>query len=186
MVASFEGCVLKRYRDFAGVWTIGYGHALTRKELDTGTYDGVILTPAQAWLLFLSDLDVYDDGVSKRVDVETTQAQHNALVSFAFNEGIGAFDTSTMRRLLNAGQFEAAGDEFPKWNKYTTEDEHGIAYLVESSVLTQRRAVERKLFLTGTVTLADIARTRIAQEESLRMLTDSDPDIAGLVHAGDE
>jgi lysozyme len=39
----------------------------------------------------------------------------DALVSSTYNIGIGAFGESTMLRLLNKGNYEAAAREFDRW-----------------------------------------------------------------------
>jgi lysozyme len=47
----------------------------------------------------------------------TKQSQFDALVSFAFNVGLGNLQNSTLRMKHNREEFEAAAEEFLKWNK---------------------------------------------------------------------
>lgn len=92
------------------VWTIGWGHT-------AGVYQGMKITEAQAQKFFEDDVAWATDAVNKLVKVELSQNQFDALVSFVFNIGLGAFSKSTMLRKLNAGDYEGAASEFPRWNK---------------------------------------------------------------------
>lgn len=71
------------------------------------------------------------------VKVPLTAHQMGALVSFAYNVGMGALGSSTLLRLLNAGQYDAAAKQFARWNKA------GGRVLAG---LTRRRAAEAALF----------------------------------------
>lgn len=59
-------------------------------------------------------------------------------MSLAYNIGVSAFRGSTLLRLLNVSQYQAASDEFPRWNKAGGKVLPG---------LVKRRAAERALFL---------------------------------------
>ena len=61
-----------------------------------------------------------------------------AMVSFAYNVGVGAYCGSSVARLLNAGQTRAACDALLKWNKAG-----GVVF----PGLTRRRQAERELCL---------------------------------------
>lgn len=74
-------------------------------------------TDAQCEVRLRKDLDVAVQVVQRRVLVPLSQGQFDALVSFVFNVGGGAFSTSTMLRDINAGQCNAATLEFHRWNK---------------------------------------------------------------------
>jgi lysozyme len=71
-----------------------------------------------------------------------TQNQLDALVSFVFNIGIGAFKGSTLLRKLNAGDYASASIEILRWNKATVEGRRVV--LVG---LARRRVAERELFI---------------------------------------
>lgn len=105
---EFEGCRLESYRDPAGVWTIGCGH--TR-----GVKPGQVITQAQADQLLRGDLREAEAGVNA-LGVCETQGQFAALVSFAFNLGLGNLRRSTLLRKIRhrapTGQIQA---EFRKW-----------------------------------------------------------------------
>ena len=66
-----------------------------------------------------------------------TQHQFDALVSFAYNVGVNALRTSTLRRKLNAGLYDEAADQFLRWNR-------GGGRVLAG--LTRRRKAERLLF----------------------------------------
>lgn len=132
LTESFEGLRLEAYQDQVGVWTIGYGHT-------SGVTPGMVCTQdqAQAWLL--EDVQGASFAVNRMVTVQLNQNQFDALVDFTFNLGSGNLASSTLLRLLNAGDFTGAANEFPKWN-------HAGGVVVDG--LTKRRKAEQELFLT--------------------------------------
>jgi lysozyme len=141
IIKNFEGLRLSAYRDSAGVWTIGYG--------STRYHDGKVVKPgdklvseAQADALFRNTLDVYIAAVNQRAMVPLTQNQFDALVSFVYNTGTAA--GKTLFQKLNAGDYQAAADQFLQWNKIT--DLHTGNKIV-CDALVKRRAAERALFL---------------------------------------
>lgn len=78
------------------------------------------------------------EGVRALVKVPVNSDQFAALVSFAYNVGLGNLGKSTLLKLLNAGDYAGAADEFLKWNKAGGKVLAG---------LTRRRKSERNLFL---------------------------------------
>lgn len=109
---EWEGCVLHVYKDAAGLPTIGVGH-LIRKGEDFSTG----LTTEQAQDLLQKDLVRFESVVNEKVKVPLTQNQYDALVSFAFNVGDGAFRQSTLLKRLNAGDYDAVSDQLMRWTK---------------------------------------------------------------------
>lgn len=132
LIKSFEGLELEAYLCPADIWTIGYGHTGDVKEGDT-------ITKAEAEDLLDKDLEKFRSGVNICVKVPLNENQFGALVSFAYNVGIGSLQSSTLLKLLNAGDYDAAADQFPRWNK------SGGKVLTG---LTRRREAERAVFLT--------------------------------------
>ena len=132
LIKSFEGCVLKVYLDAIGLPTIGYGHLIKPGESFTK------ITQKGAEDLLKSDAQIFVDGVNKLLEVNVTQNQFDALVSIAFNIGLGNLKSSTLLRLINAGDYKGAADQFPRWNKAGGKVLNG---------LTKRRDAERALFL---------------------------------------
>lgn len=131
LIKSFEGLQLKAYKCPAGILTIGYGHT------GADVKDGMQITQSQADDLLQNDVSKFEKGVNRIVTQKLTQHQFDALVSFAFNLGLGNLQTSTLLKKLNDGDYNGAADEFPKWNK---------AGGVVLSGLTKRRLAEQKLF----------------------------------------
>jgi lysozyme len=130
-----EGCVLRAYPDpgtGGDPWTIGYGHT------GSDVHSGLTWTQAQADAALLKDLAVFEKGVNDSVSRPLTPNQFSALVSFAYNVGIGNLRSSTLLRLLNTGDFRGAADQFSKWVNGGNGPLPG---------LVTRRAAERALFL---------------------------------------
>lgn len=130
LVKSFEGFRDKAYLCPAGVVTIGYG---TTENVQLGD----CVTEVEAEELLRNDLLDASKAVDELVDVELSQSQYDALVSFIYNVGREAFRNSTMLKLINAGNFPGAALQFQRWNK-------GGGQVLPG--LTRRRAAERALF----------------------------------------
>jgi len=133
LIKEFEGCELTAYVCPAGVLTIGYG--------STGPHvsNGQTITEAEAEALLLKDLVRFEKAVNELVKVPLSQGAYDALVSFTFNCGEGAFADSTLLRELNEGKESnlVAKSQLPRWTN------GGLAGLV------RRRAAEVELFCSG-------------------------------------
>lgn len=138
----FEDCVLEAYPDPGSKdgkpWTIGWGH--TGPEV----VRGLKWTQRQADDAFLHDLLKFEGYVDKLVKVTVTQGQRDALVLFCYNvgpgdvkRGIDGLATSTLLRLLNAGDYAGAQGQFKRWNKNDGKVMRG---------LIRRRAAEAALW----------------------------------------
>jgi lysozyme len=112
LIKIHEGLSLVPYRCPAGVWTIGYGHAMRSQEVAKYT-NGI--SEAEAGALLLMDVALAEAALRRLVNVPLTVGQFDALVSFVFNLGAGRFQASTRRMKLKRGDYEAAAQEFPKW-----------------------------------------------------------------------
>ena len=132
LIKRFEGCRLKAYRCPAGVWTIGYGHTGNVKSTD-------VITQEKAEEILKRDLKVHEDNVKRVVKIALTQNQFDALVSFEYNVGYGAFANSTLLKLLNSGNYNAAAKQFERWV-------HVGDNILEG--LIRRRNAEKELFLS--------------------------------------
>ena len=108
-IKKVEGCELVAYKCSSGVWTIGYGH--TGTDIKQGKE--ISLEKAERYLK--NDLVRFCKAVNDLVNVELTQNQFDALVSFVFNIGIGAFASSTLLRLLNQKKYVDAANQFDRW-----------------------------------------------------------------------
>ena len=137
LIKRFEGLELESYLDIADVWTIGYGH--TGPEVGPDQR----ITANEAEALLRHDLVSREKAVSRLTRVSLNQNEFDALVSFVYNVGIGAYERSTARRRLNNGDRLGAGDALTWWNKATV---NGVLRPVRG--LTVRRTAEKALFLT--------------------------------------
>ena len=142
LIKRFEGCRLTTYECAAGVLTIGYGHT------GTDVKEGMTITDEKATALLKKDIEKFETGVNESVEVEITQNMFDALVSFSFNVGTGAFKKSTLLKKLNSKDYKGAANEFLKWNKVTKNGKKEVV-----AGLTNRRNSEKELFETGIGTL---------------------------------
>ena len=110
LIKQFEGCRLEAYRCSAGRWTIGYGHT-------DGVKKGMKITQQQAELIFQNDIALFSKSVSNVIgSVNLNQNQYDALVSFAYNCGIGNLKKSTLlKRIKENPNDERIGYEFSRW-----------------------------------------------------------------------
>ena len=155
IIKSFEGILdgnpktvnLDPYLCPAGYWTIGWGHVVlsTTGEMLRGTaskkeaYDvypnGITLKEAEA--LLMVDIEKFSQGLEKLIKVTISDIQFCALVSLAFNIGLGAFKNSTLLKVLNSNTLNKVPEQILKWNKIK-----GIV----SSGLDRRRKAEVALW----------------------------------------
>jgi len=159
LMHAFEGGRYKPYLCPAHIWTIGYGHVLyqdqiklpmARKEGYTGVIrkeyplrpeDNRTWTKEEVDELFKADLIRFERGVLRLVPgVVGRQGSFDALVSFAFNAGLGNLQRSTIRMRANRGDWEGAAEAFMMWTK-------GGGRVLPG--LVRRRRAERALFLSS-------------------------------------
>lgn len=112
LIARFEGFSPVPYLCPARVWTIGYGHVITRA--DAQKFKAGISEPVAMALLRL-DAAIAERAVHRAIKVPLTQAQFDALVSFAFNLGGAALYSSTLRQVINRRDMLAAPAQFRRW-----------------------------------------------------------------------
>jgi len=137
IIKKYEGCSLKPYYCPAGVATIGFGHtrSVTMKDAP--------ITKEEAEELLKRDVEEFEDGVLALVSYEKLHTnQLSALVSFAYNLGLGSLKRSTLLRLLNESRPLEASGQFLRWNKAGGKVLRG---------LTKRRESERLLFLKPAI-----------------------------------
>lgn len=96
LIKKYEGLRLNAYRCPVGVPTIGYGHTRGVKMGDT-------ITPADANELLREDVGEVEKAITQQMvlsDIKLRQGQFDALVSFAFNLGMGNLIGSTLWRII--------------------------------------------------------------------------------------
>lgn len=131
IIKPFESCKLKSYLCPAGVWTIGWG------STGPDVVKGLVWTQDQADNRLLLDVTRFERGVLALLKVKLSDNQLGALISFAYNVGLKALGDSTLLRLLNAGDFKGASEQFLRWNKAGGKVLAG---------LTRRRQAEKQVF----------------------------------------
>ncbi len=129
-----EGLRLEAYK-LAGQWLIGYGHAARGGE-------GMKITPREAEKLLERDVRRISRGVRLSLDVPVNENEFSALVSLAYNLGVGRFRRTEVLRRLNAGDRAGAAAAFSKLSMAKINGRY-----VRLDALARRRAEERALFL---------------------------------------
>ena len=97
-----------------------------------------MITEEQAEALLRKDIAWVEDAINTKVVVHLNQNQYDALASLIYNIGAGAFSKSTLLKMLNAGDYKGAAEQFLRWNRQKGKVLNG---------LTRRRQEERELFL---------------------------------------
>ncbi len=163
LAKPFEGCRLKAYWDPVGFPTQGWGHLLNRRNtrkaivqrfIDEGNSQKDALRLADQWLQETwppvsqemadrwldSDAAVAFNGARKYTTVRLTPQQWAAVTDFCFNLGVGNYQMSTLRRMINReDDIEDTADQFLRWNK---------AQGIILPGLTRRCKARRALFLS--------------------------------------
>jgi lysozyme len=130
LIKHFEGCELEAYKCAAGVPTIGYGHI-------KGVTMGDTITQDEAEAMLVHELLEYENYIHDCIDVQLSQNQFDAMVSWVFNLGVGNLRSSTLRTVLNQGDYEGVPAQIMRWNKAGGKVLEG---------LTRRRQAEADLF----------------------------------------
>jgi len=101
--------------------------------------DSRIFSTGEVDGLLAFDLQRFEVGITRLFPMVLAQGQFDALVSFAFNLGLGGVQRSTLRSKVLRGEMEAAADEFLKFTR-------GGGKILPG--LVKRRNDERALFLS--------------------------------------
>jgi len=138
LIKKFEGFRSEPYRDSVGVCTIGYGTTMYPDGTKVRCNDHP-LTKHEATEIMRHEIDtIYGAAVNRYVGSNVTQNQFDALVSFAYNLGIGALKRSTLLKHHNGSNHDRAALEFHKWTHAGGKQLKG---------LVKRRAEESKLYI---------------------------------------
>ncbi len=150
MICHHEGVRTRPYRCPALLWTVGVGHVIDpahaavkyeeRKSLPIPAGWDRTLSMDEVDQILAQDLGRFERGVVRLCPAAVgRQGVFDALVSFAFNVGLGNLQRSGLRMKVNRGDFEEAAEEFKKWTKAGGKVLPG---------LVKRRNDERVLFLS--------------------------------------
>lgn len=151
LVKHHEGVRMRPYRCPALLWTVGVGHVIDpthatvkfdeRRSLPIPDGWDRSLTMGEVDDILAKDLIRFERGVARLCpSAVNSQGQFDALVSFAFNVGLGNLQRSSLRMKHNRGDFEEAANEFMKWSKAGGKVLKG---------LVNRRLDEQRLYLRG-------------------------------------
>lgn len=118
----FEGFRSKPYICPAGVPTIGYGSTYYPGGRKVTMADAPVTEPQARAYLVAELLHTYAPGVIRQCPgllplalMADDWRKLNAIVDFAYNLGVGRLQTSTLRRRINAGDWQGAQTELMKW-----------------------------------------------------------------------
>jgi len=150
MVKHHEGVRTRPYRCPALLWTVGVGHVIDplhaavkyeeRRSLQIPAGWDRVLTMGEVDAILAQDLARFERGVARLCPASVNhQGQFDALVSFAFNVGLGNLQRSSIRMRYNRGDIEGAADAFLMWTKAAGKVLPG---------LVKRRNDERSMFLS--------------------------------------
>ena len=137
LIKEFEGFSANAYLCPAKIPTIGYGNTFWEDGRKVRIGEQISKSKALELLEFVANKD-FADKIFPLIKVQINQNQFDAMVSLAYNIGVGAFSNSTLLKRVNAKDFIGAGNEFLKW------DNSGGKPLLG---LTRRRQREKELFL---------------------------------------
>ncbi len=130
IIKDSEGLRLEPY-SAGGRSYIGYGHQIQPGESFTS------ITESEAEALLRDDIAFFEEGVKDLLTVRANENEFSAMVSLAYNKGLGGFSSTGVLAKLNAGDKAGAADDF---RNHTGRD-GPVPHLVE------RRERERLLFL---------------------------------------
>jgi GH24 family phage-related lysozyme (muramidase) len=134
-----EGFRGRLYNDAANYCTIGYGHLIKLAACDgneSSEFRAGISVPRGTEIL-REDMEKAEVGIMTLIDAQLTDGQYAALCDFVFNVGVGNFRKSTLRRRVNASDFDRVPFEFRRWVYAGGRKLSGLA---------KRREAEIKLF----------------------------------------
>lgn len=149
MLKHHEGVRFRPYRCPALLWTVGVGHVIdpthiavkfdARKNLPIPEGWDRKFGMAEVDAILAQDLARFERGVVRLCPTGLTQPRFDALVSFAFNVGLGNLQRSSIRMRHNRGDYEGAAEAFMMWTKAGGRVLPG---------LVKRRTDERNLYLS--------------------------------------
>jgi lysozyme len=140
VIKKYEGFSKVPYLCPAGVATIGYGSTFYPDGKKVSILDKPI-SEEQATQMLILVVDDFALKVTKLLKQKLSENQFNAVVSFAYNLGIGALSKSTLLKKVNANPGDKTiRDEFLKWNKAGGKVLNG---------LVKRRLEESDLYFTA-------------------------------------
>ena len=115
---KYEGYRSKPYLCPANVATIGYGSTYYADGKKITLQDPPMDEPTARALLLVELEHTYLPGVLRNCPIlATDERKCNSVVDFVYNLGIGRLQTSTLKRKINAQDWEGAKEQLMLWNK---------------------------------------------------------------------
>ena len=114
----YEGYRAKPYLCPAGVPTIGYGSTYYADKRKVTLEDQPMEEGAARALLMVELEHTYLPGVLRNCPVlATNERRCNAIVDYAYNLGVGRLQTSTLKRKINAQDWDGVQEQLMLWTK---------------------------------------------------------------------
>ena len=117
LIRRFEGFYSTPYLCPAGVPTIGYGATYYEDGTRVTLTDSPISKDRAEALLLWHVQHVYLPAVMQLCPLVAAPGRLAALIDFSFNLGAGNLRASTLRRRVNAADWDLVPTELRKWNK---------------------------------------------------------------------
>jgi lysozyme len=115
---QFEGYKAKPYLCPANVATIGYGSTYYADGKKVTLQDPPMDEPTANALLMYELQHTYLPSVLRQCPIlATDERKCNSVVDFVYNLGCGRLQTSTLKRKINAQDWEGAKEQLMLWNK---------------------------------------------------------------------
>lgn len=115
---QFEGYRAKPYLCPAGVATLGYGSTFYADGRKVTLADPPMSEENAKTLLMIELEHTYLPGVLRNCPTLITDVRKcNAIVDFVYNLGTGRLQTSTLKRKINANDWEGAKEQLMLWTK---------------------------------------------------------------------
>ena len=115
---KYEGYRSKPYLCPANVATIGYGSTYYADGKKVTLQDPPMDEPTARALLLVELEHTYLPGVLRNCPILATDVRKcNSIVVFAYNCGVGRLQTSTLKRKINASDWEGAKEQLMLWTK---------------------------------------------------------------------
>ena len=152
LIKDYEAWIPNAYNDASNYCTVGYGHLVDKWPCDRvrvklARFD-LPLSPAAGLKLLDTDTGIARATVQRLVTVDLNDEQFGALSSFVFNVGASNFESSSLLKFVNNGEFDGAALQFGRWVK-----SKGVVL----NGLINRRSCEAALF-RGTLSLRSDGR----------------------------
>jgi lysozyme len=117
LIQGFEGLSLVPYLCSAKVATIGYGNTFYPSGKKVTMQDAPISLATAKWML-KETADKFAADVDKMIKANINQNQFNAIVSIAYNIGLGGLAKSSLLKKVNANPSDPTiRNSFLIWNK---------------------------------------------------------------------